>query len=76
MVGPGQLESPPEAVRAQTLKAMPGAGQFVGQAHVLELADGTGGQAVTARLLAGIAFAFDQNHVMSGGGQPVGARRT
>ena len=74
-MGPGQLEGPAEAVRAQTLEAVAGAGQLVGQAHVLELAHRTGGEAVAAGLLPGVALAFDHDHVVAGGGQPVGARR-
>ena len=62
-------------MRAQAREAVAGAGQLVGEAHVLELADRTGGEAVAAGLLAGVALPLDQHHVVAGAGQPVGAGR-
>ena len=62
-------------MRAQPLEAVAGAGQLVGEAHVLQLAHRAGGEPVAAGLLAGVVLALDHDHVVAGAGQPVGARR-
>src|SRR5580658_10274074 len=54
---------------------MPGAGQLVGETHVLQLANRTGGEAIAAGLLARVALAFHHDHVVASAGEPIGARR-
>ena len=55
MLGPGQVEDLAEGVGPQAAVAV-GAGQGPLDAHVGDLADRPGGQAVAARLLAGNTF--------------------
>ena len=74
VLGPAQLERAAEGDRPQAVEAVV-LGQLVGQAHVLELAHRPGRQAVAARLLAGEALLLDEEDVVAGLGQPVGARR-
>jgi len=52
------------------------AGQHVGQPHVVELLDRSGGEAVAAGLDPGERLLLQQDDVVAGLGQPVGAGRS
>src|SRR5450631_3776786 len=72
MLRPGQLEGDAVGDRAQALEAQVRL-ELVGEAEVLQLADGAGGQPVPARLVAGELLAFDDEDPVACLGQP--ARR-
>ena len=72
MLGPGQVEDLAVGVGPEPVVAV-GAGQGALEAHVGELADRAGGEAVAAGLLPGEVLLLDQGHVPAGLGQPVGA---
>ncbi len=71
MLGPGQLEGDPVGDGAQPLEAQV-RGQLVGEAEVLELADGPRGERVAAGLVSGERLAVDDEHSVPGVGQPRG----
>src|SRR5438067_5865591 len=71
-LGPLELQRLAESDRPQTGEAVM-AGELFGQSHVFELAHGTRRQAVAAGLLTREALLLDEQHVVAGLGQPVGA---
>ena len=74
MLGPGQLEHLAVGVGPQALVAVR-PGQRGLDAHVGDLADGTGGEAVPAGLLPGEDLLLHQGHIPARLGQPVGTGR-
>src|SRR5581483_4969485 len=59
----------PQAVEAVELR------ELGGQPDVVQLLDGAGGEAVAAGLLPRVVLLLEEEHVVAGLGQPVGARR-
>src|SRR5439155_14569423 len=68
------LDRAPERDRPQPVEAVM-AGQRAGEPDVLELLDRAGREAVAAGLLPRVALLLDEEHVVAGLGQPVGAGR-
>ena len=71
-----QLERAAEGDRPQAVEAVVAPSQSVGQAHVVELLDRAGRQPVAAGLLPGEVLLLDEQDVVAGLGQPVGAGRS